>query len=451
MKRNKRLGNEGFTLIEVLLSIAILALITVPLMKYFSEAAKYAAQTSKKQKATLTCQETIEAIKGQTVLVKWQGAPDDTGIKKNHFDLVEDLKSRFSVSDTLTFAQIEAAQPNFQFDTGKGTLTYAFEDRSVWEAGLGVKVILHTDLSNEEVSSPLVYGIDDSKNIIAAEHTEEEDAIVYFINANAAAYMQTHGTYIDGVSSEESSSSLDVYTEETSTSESSSSAESSSESRVIRDDMIELSEDQIRENMSRIVHVTISDNEELSDRYFRVAVKYEYICQNIYGDGTKESYFTPDLINTNILELEGLYFMYNRVSITKDEFEIHWEARQPDELPDFRFVCQNLDEEIEGYDWKNYTVHVTMTTKSTWTESFTPSFRTNLYTEEGNVPISMDFNGSVLEGEGSINVDPLTTSANPVRIFDVTVAVYGSKAEMEADASTNMDKAMIIMKTTKIE
>ena len=88
-----------------------------------------------------------------------------------------------------------------------------------------------------------------------------------------------------------------------------------------------------------------------------------------------------------------------------------------------------------------------MTTKTVWTEEYTPSFRSNLTSMN---PISVTYNSALLEGEG-ISVNPLTTSANPVRIFDVWVAVYGSKAEMLADTSDDMNGAMILMKTTKIE
>ena len=460
MKSNKRLGNKGFTLIEVLLSIAILALITVPLMRYFAESARYAAMTAKKQKATLTAQETIEAIKGQTVLVKWQGAKDETGLVKMHYDLVEDLKKRFKVSDTLTYAQIESMQnpdsnpanANFHFDEGYGKLTYAYEDKSKLESGLGVKVILSTDLGNEAVSSPLVYGIDDTKNVIAAEHTEEDDAIVFFQNANAAVYLQKNGSYISGITPAPTSTpELDVYEggdpEATSTPDAGESGTPAPGPRIYNDDIVLLTEEQIREKLSRVVHVVVEDNPELGDRYYKVEVYYEYICEDIYGTGTTDSYITPSLINTNLLNLEGLYFMYNRVGTTVDNFEIKWEARQPESFPEFRFVCQNLDIEVEGYDPANYQVHVDMTTKTVWTGTYVPTFRSNLTHLN---PVTVNLNGADLEGT-ALSIKPLTTSANPVRVFDVTVAVYGSKAEMEADTSLDMDAAMIKMKTTKIE
>lgn len=456
MKRNKRLGNQGFTLIEVLLSIAILALITVPLMKYFSEAAKYSSITAKKQKATLTAQETIEAIKGQTVLVKWQGANDATGLKKMHFDLVEDLKKRFRVPEDATFDEIEAMQntdadnPQFNFSEGKGKLIYAYEDTSKWSSGLGVRVMLKTDLGNEEVSSPLVYGIDDTKNIIAAEHTEEDDAIVFFQNANAAVWLQKSGSYIIGVTPAPTSD-LETYTAPPAEGEGGEEGEGeatpASTPRVFTEDMRLFTEEDIRTNMQRVAHAKIEDNPDLGDNYYKVAVYYEYICNNIYGTGTSESYITPALINTNLLDLEGLYFMYNRVGVTEDKFVIEWDAREPDDFPEFRMVCQNLDVAVEGYDPANYRVSVEMTTKTTWTTGYTPSFRSNLTSEN---PISVIYNTAVLDG-AAINVNPLTTSTNPVRVFDVWVGVYGSKAEMLADTSDTWNGAMILMKTTKIE
>ena len=70
MNGRAKMGNKGFTLVEIMLSIAILALISVPLMKYFSDSLRYAAQTAEKQKATMIAQETVEFIKSQKKIVK---------------------------------------------------------------------------------------------------------------------------------------------------------------------------------------------------------------------------------------------------------------------------------------------------------------------------------------------------------------------------------------------
>ncbi|MCR5500954.1 MAG: type II secretion system GspH family protein, partial [Acetatifactor sp.] len=69
MSGKNKIGNKGFTLVEIMLSIAILALISVPLMKYFSDSLRYAAQTAEKQKATMIAQETIEYIRSQKKIV----------------------------------------------------------------------------------------------------------------------------------------------------------------------------------------------------------------------------------------------------------------------------------------------------------------------------------------------------------------------------------------------
>ena len=69
MNRMRKINKKGFTLIEVMLSIAILALISVPLMKYFSDSLKYSAQTAEKQNANFIAQETMEAIKAQRKIV----------------------------------------------------------------------------------------------------------------------------------------------------------------------------------------------------------------------------------------------------------------------------------------------------------------------------------------------------------------------------------------------
>ena len=122
--KRKKNGNEGFTLIEVVLSIAILALISVPLMKYFTDSMRYAAKSAERQGANLLAQETLEYIKAQKRLVIWQGAKDADNLTKMHFDITEELKNRFQVDLDAAFEAVESAQGGFNFGSGSGTLQY---------------------------------------------------------------------------------------------------------------------------------------------------------------------------------------------------------------------------------------------------------------------------------------------------------------------------------------
>ncbi len=73
LKRN----NQGFSLLEVLLAMAILAIVFVPLMNYFTDSIKYNNMSKIKQKATLLAQNTMEDLKNeasvQAIFSKYEG------------------------------------------------------------------------------------------------------------------------------------------------------------------------------------------------------------------------------------------------------------------------------------------------------------------------------------------------------------------------------------------
>ena len=63
--RNKENKNMGFTLLEIILSMAILAIISIPLLNYFVHAAKYNHLARKKQEASLIAQNIMEDLKNE--------------------------------------------------------------------------------------------------------------------------------------------------------------------------------------------------------------------------------------------------------------------------------------------------------------------------------------------------------------------------------------------------
>lgn len=63
MKNGIRKDNNGFTLIELIITIAVLAVISVPLLMYFTDAVKYSAKTREEQNAVVAAQNTLEELK----------------------------------------------------------------------------------------------------------------------------------------------------------------------------------------------------------------------------------------------------------------------------------------------------------------------------------------------------------------------------------------------------
>lgn len=54
---------KGFTLVELILTIAILAVVTMPILNYFTDSAKHNAKSRQKQNATVAAQEVLENFK----------------------------------------------------------------------------------------------------------------------------------------------------------------------------------------------------------------------------------------------------------------------------------------------------------------------------------------------------------------------------------------------------
>ena len=70
MKFNSRNGkntNEGFSLVEVLVCVAIISIISIPILQGMRTAATLNFKANKTQKATAYAQEEIEKIKALTV------------------------------------------------------------------------------------------------------------------------------------------------------------------------------------------------------------------------------------------------------------------------------------------------------------------------------------------------------------------------------------------------
>lgn len=64
-----RPDNKGFTLIEILVAMAVLAIVTIPLLSYFSDASKLNALSSKRHKANLAAQAVMEDFKNKELEV----------------------------------------------------------------------------------------------------------------------------------------------------------------------------------------------------------------------------------------------------------------------------------------------------------------------------------------------------------------------------------------------
>ncbi len=65
VKKNKSVGNQGFSLVELLVAVTILAIITIPFLHSFVTAARTNAKAKKVMNATTAAQNVFEELKGE--------------------------------------------------------------------------------------------------------------------------------------------------------------------------------------------------------------------------------------------------------------------------------------------------------------------------------------------------------------------------------------------------
>ena len=468
MGRMRKMNNKGFTLVEIMLSIAILALISVPLMKYFSDSLRYSAQTAEKQKATLLAQETVELIKAQKKIVKEVSVPSPSPgmtAPPKSYGVVSDLLAVFAGDPSAS--PYVSAPPNFSSTGATGTaadpqkLIFRYVDKRSKKYYVEASFLCTTDMAS--VSSPAIMSIDDTRNVVIAEHTEEQDAMTFFQTANLNNYLAFSGAVIEDPDVSPSASAdpfeyIDITPGPTATPR--------VEPTILPDSVI-------KENTKRIIFVTISKH--TGDAHYTVKANYQYFCEDAFGDGTGEmDRVSPDLVETTVDNLEGIFLMFNRFRPDTDDIQIWWDVEDTTitEYPDIRLIVQDdvapsptpltLDpdadpvadpvleptptsEPIPGTEYKlrvslyKFDPTITMSVHSNLEAGKIQFFKVDVPVEKPE-----DVDGATERDD--IDVLQLAGDGIPVRVFDVEVKVYKDKAAFDAGKDP-----LIVLNTTKVE
>lgn len=167
----------GFSLIEVVLSMAILAIISIPLLSYFTDSMKYNAKMAQQQHATALAQETLEALKNEDKLVKDPGAGYT----------IPFLTDKGYVLDGAT---------NTMGATGFGSADF-YGDGSAIGEDYDVVVHVKTDTTESTTPIPEILASDDEKDVLATESGQKQEALVQFKAVNAKAVSQGLATKLD--------------------------------------------------------------------------------------------------------------------------------------------------------------------------------------------------------------------------------------------------------------
>lgn len=163
-QQNQRaFSNAGFSLLEVILSMAILAILSIPLMSYFTQSMKYNAKMADKQHASHLAQEVMENLKNQPNLV--QNA-DASGFDVPYLEAENYVKASYT-----------PAAPG-STETG-GSVDYYGQADAIGEK-YDIRVSVSTNNAENVSPVPQVDGIDGTVDVIALENGQLQEAFNYF-------------------------------------------------------------------------------------------------------------------------------------------------------------------------------------------------------------------------------------------------------------------------------
>lgn len=163
LKNQRALSNAGFSLLEVILSMAILAILSIPLMSYFTQSMKYNAKMADKQHASNLAQEVMENLKNQPNLV--QNA-DASGFDVPYLEAENYVKASYTPA---------APGPT---ETG-GSVDYYGQADAIGEK-YDIRVSVSTNQTENQSKVPQVEGIDGAVDVIALENGQLGSALSYF-------------------------------------------------------------------------------------------------------------------------------------------------------------------------------------------------------------------------------------------------------------------------------
>ena len=179
----KKQNNDGFSLVEVILAMAILAIISIPMLNYFVESMKYNTQMAVQQHATMLAQELCEKLKSQDQLIQMDGA---------YYGIPYLTDSE---PDGLAYTKMTVLDPTTDsfMQTGMGTAEYHGQTGRY-------EVVVKVKSDTTENSTPLseVSSMDDTSDVLAAENGQRAEALAWCQAVNASYVASTgSGTVSD--------------------------------------------------------------------------------------------------------------------------------------------------------------------------------------------------------------------------------------------------------------
>lgn len=253
---------RGFTLVELILTIAILAIVTIPILNYFTDAAKHNARSRQKQNASVLAQDILEELK-------------NTSYSLDDPDVICSAQPEWTV----------AAGPDAD---GVYTLTQNKDmDKNSFKVSAQIKPLKRVEPAPTSSAAPRDYEkyvigtMDSSKDLMASEHGQTLMAAGHaFANKHSAAYAAA--------------------------------SPAPSETQMPVDD--------IKKNLNCTIIVSAKQDPAKTENDI-ISVKYRYTYNDrgtgVYPAGIDASTVYEDVVESasiNVRKLENIYLFYQPVS-----------------------------------------------------------------------------------------------------------------------------------------
>lgn len=422
MMRTSKKKNLGFTLIEVLVSIAMLALLFVPMMGYFTNTSKVNARAKNNQRATTVAQSVIEEMKSydniEAIMSAYTyhtpGAVSGGSIADENFE----TRGRVpSASQTGTSNYItDPYYPREERATVGDSGTYYFVKKGIENDGKKFDALIKVNTNSyamNDMEVAKITSLNSNENIVAKEQSETLTAIYGFLCKNIAACDRA------GIGATDSR---------------------------------RVSEDTIKNNLKKTVVIKVLPGSDPSDtRRARITIYNEYTvnpsagilgCKNPNKDYLRSNYLYNEEVSltdaTGKQVLQGIYVFYNYDVLNAGDKIMQGISMEVDAsiavtMPKFKLfgICQKIydigtesalvgaDGKVESVDKSVYTISVDIASDSG--NSLNIPYFSNLNSmNKGIFKAAEDMNGIV----GTEKLD---------RLSEVTVAVFDAGANMSED------------------
>ena len=238
-----------------------------------------------------------------------------------------------------------------------------------------VEVKVSTDVPENTALMPQMDGIDDTKDVVAAEGGQLQEALTYF-SAENAQYAGANNVPAQ-------------------------------------------SESEIEKNLKRTISITVEPT--------HVLVACSYACENIDGVAPAEVYTCNDFAEEDMQNIEHIYLMYN-VKQDRDALEIRCAAGVA--VPKLIVVCQNISE----VNAKHLSYQLVVSPKD---GCKMPAVASNLGNKSyPDDPAATTNAGNIYQDSYLLSVAPLVESKEGVRKVNLQVSVYKKGKGNSSDKET---------------